>query len=142
VSFVWYQQTLLWRVLPGRQKMKTGYFIIVLALTVLLFMSGCNEPFSFGEKKMSIEKQVFGKADGRDVYLYTLTNANGLKADITNYGGIVTSLQVPDREGNLADIVSGYDSLTEYIENNPYFGALIGRVGNRICKGKFTLNGV
>ena len=122
--------------------MKTGYFIIVLALTVLLFMSGCNEPFSFGEKKMSIEKRVFGKADGRDVYLYTLTNANGLKADITNYGGIVTSLMVPDREGNLADIVSGYDSLAEYIENNPYFGALIGRCGNRIGKGKFTLNGV
>jgi len=91
---------------------------------------------------MSIEKRVFGKADGRDVYLYTLTNANGLKADITNYGGIVTSLMVPDREGNLADIVSGYDSLAEYIENNPYFGALIGRCGNRIGKGKFTLNGV
>ena len=91
---------------------------------------------------MSIEKQVFGKADSRDVYLYTLTNANGLKTDITNYGGIVTSLMVPDREGNLADIVSGYDSLTEYIENNPYFGALIGRCGNRIGKGKFTLNGV
>ena len=121
--------------------MRTGYFIILLALTVL-FMSGCNEPFSFGEKKMSIEKRAFGKADGRDVYLYTLTNANGLKADITNYGGIVTSLMVPDREGKLADIVSGYDSLAEYIENNPYFGALIGRCGNRIGKGKFTLNGV
>lgn len=122
--------------------MRTGHFIILSVLASLSFVSGCNEPFIFGEEKMGIEKQPFGKADGQDVYLYTLTNANGLKADITNYGGIVTSLMVADREGNLADIVSGYDSLDEYIENNPYFGALIGRVGNRICKGKFTLNGV
>jgi aldose 1-epimerase len=122
--------------------MRTGYLVILSVLTLLLFISGCNETFIFGEEKMSIEKRSFGKADGQEVYLYTLTNANGLKADITNYGGIVTSLIVPDRKGNLADIVSGYDTLDEYIENNPYFGALIGRVGNRICKGKFTLNGV
>jgi aldose 1-epimerase len=92
---------------------------------------------------MSIEKKTFGKTeDGKEVDLYTLTNDNGLIAQITNYGGIVTSLQVPDRDGNLGDIVSGYDSLEEYIKNNPYFGALIGRCGNRISKGKFTLNGV
>jgi len=92
---------------------------------------------------MSIEKKAFGKTeDGKEVDLYTLTNDNGLKAQITNYGGIVTSLQVPDRDGNLGDIVSGYDSLEEYIKNNPYFGALIGRCGNRISKGKFTLDGV
>ena len=92
---------------------------------------------------MSIEKKAFGKTeDGKEVDLYTLTNDNDLKAQITNYGGIVTSLQVPDRDGNLGDIVSGYDSLEEYIKNNPYFGALIGRCGNRISKGKFTLNGV
>jgi aldose 1-epimerase len=77
---------------------------------------------------MSIEKKAFGKTDdGKDVDLYTLTNDNDLKAQITNYGGIVTSLQVPDRDGNLGDIVSGYGSLEEYI---------------RISKGKFTLNGV
>ncbi|MHC4423888.1 MAG: aldose epimerase family protein, partial [Planctomycetota bacterium] len=92
---------------------------------------------------MNIKKQAFGKTeDGKDVDLYTLTNANGLKAEIMTYGGIVTTLQAPDRNGNLADIVLGYDTLDEYIKNNPYFGALVGRCGNRIGKGKFTLDGV
>lgn len=92
---------------------------------------------------MSIEKRDFGKTpDGENVDLYTLTNTNGLKAQIMTYGGIVTTLNVPDRDGHLGDIVSGYDTLDEYIKENPYFGALIGRCGNRIGKGKFTLNGV
>jgi len=92
---------------------------------------------------MDIKKQAFGKTeDGKDVDLYALTNANGLKAEIMTYGGIVRTLEVPDRNGNLGDIVLGYDSLDEYIENNPYFGALVGRCGNRIAKGKFTLDGV
>jgi aldose 1-epimerase len=92
---------------------------------------------------MSIEKQYFGKTpDGENVDLYTLTNTNGLKTQIMTYGGIVTTLHVPDRDGNLGDIVSGYDTLDEYIKDSPYFGALIGRCGNRIGRGKFTLNGV
>jgi aldose 1-epimerase len=95
------------------------------------------------EKKMSIEKQAFGKTtDGKNVDLYALTNTNGLKTEIMTYGGIVTSLHVPDRNGNLADIVLGCDSLDEYTRNNPYFGALIGRFGNRIAKGRFILDGV
>jgi len=122
--------------------MKTTYLTIVLAFAVLL-MFGCNESFGFGEKKMSIEKQAFGETpDGKDVDLYTLTNANGLKTQITNYGGIVTTLYVPDRDGKLDDIVLGYETLDEYIANSPYFGALVGRCGNRIGKGKFTLDGV
>jgi aldose 1-epimerase len=93
---------------------------------------------------MSIIKKAFGKTnDGKNVDLYTLTNTNGLKTEIMNYGGIVKTLYVPDRNGNLDDIVLGYDTLDEYIkDNSPYFGALIGRCGNRIAKGKFTLNGV
>jgi aldose 1-epimerase len=92
---------------------------------------------------MSIKKQAFGKTeDGKNVDLYTLTNSTGLNAKIMTYGGIVTSLQVPDRNGNFADIVLGCDSLDEYIKGSPYFGALIGRFGNRIAKGKFTLDGV
>ncbi|MHC4911970.1 MAG: aldose epimerase family protein [Planctomycetota bacterium] len=92
---------------------------------------------------MSIEKQDFGKTpDGESVDLYTLTNTNGLKTQIMTYGGIVTTLHVPDRDGNLGDIVLGYDTLDEYIKDNPYFGALIGRCGNRLGKGRFTLNGV
>jgi len=106
-------------------------------------MSGCKESTEYGGKKMNIKKEAFGKtADDKNVNLYTLTNANGLKAKITNYGAIVTSLQVPDRNGNLADIVLGYDTIDEYIKASPYFGAIVGRYGNRIAKGKFTLNGI
>ena len=91
---------------------------------------------------MDINKKPFGKTpEGKEVDLYTLTNANDLVVRIMTYGGIVTSLQVPDREGNFADIVLGYDSLEEYIKDNPYFGALVGRYGNRIGKGRFTLDG-
>ena len=94
---------------------------------------------------MGIEKAPFGTTpDGGQVDIYTLTNANGLTARIMTYGAIVVSLQVPDREGNLGDIVLGYDDLASYIENvnNPYFGAIVGRYGNRIAGGKFTLDGV
>ena len=73
--------------------------------------------------------------------LYTLTNTNGLQAEITNYGGIMTRLLVPDRTGRLADVVLGYNTLAAYVKDTPYFGALIGRVGNRIAHGKFTLDG-
>ncbi len=122
--------------------MRAKYVPILLAV-IVLFVFGCDKLTKYGEKKMSIKKQAFGKtADGKDVDLYTLTNANGLKTEIMTYGGIVRILEVPDRDGNLGDIVLGYDSLDEYIENNPYFGALVGRCGNRIAKGKFTLDGV
>ena len=86
--------------------------------------------------------QPFGTtADGQPVIIYTLRNANGCEARIMNYGGIVISLQVPDKKGALGDVVLGYDSLGLYQTNNPYFGALIGRYGNRIANGKFTLDG-
>jgi len=90
-----------------------------------------------------VKTGFFGKTkDGRRVYLYTLTNANGLTATITNYGAIVTSLRVPDRNGKFADIVLGFDSLAPYLERHPYFGAIVGRYGNRIARGKFTLDGI
>jgi len=72
---------------------------------------------------------------------YVLKNANGMKMEVTNFGGRVVSLFVPDKNGKLGDIVLGYDSLEEYLTGNPYFGAMIGRYGNRIAKGKFSLNG-
>jgi len=122
--------------------MKTRHVPILSAIAVL-FVFSCNELAVCGEEKMSIKKQAFGKTkDGKNVDLYTLTNTNGLKAEIMTYGGIVISLQVPDRDGNFADIVLGCDSLDEYIKGTPYFGALIGRYGNRIAKGKFALDGV
>jgi aldose 1-epimerase len=122
--------------------MKTKYVKIV-PIVVALLMLGCNEFTMSGEKKMNIKKQTYGKTeDGKNVDLYTLTNAHGLKAEIINYGGIVTSLQVPDRDGKFADIVLGCDNLEDYAKKSPYFGALIGRYGNRIAKGRFTLDGV
>jgi len=84
----------------------------------------------------------FGRApDGTAVDLYRLTNRNGVVATITNYGGIVVSLLVPDREGKLGDVVLGYDTLAEYVAKSPYFGCLVGRYGNRIAKSEFKLDG-
>ena len=91
---------------------------------------------------MNVQEQSFGQTpDGQKVKLYTLTNSNGLKARITTYGAIVVSLEVPDRNGNLDDITLGYDDLSGYIKNNPYFGVIVGRYANRIAKGRFTLDG-
>jgi aldose 1-epimerase len=84
----------------------------------------------------------FGKLkDGREVKLYTLVNANGVKAEITNYGAIVVRLLVPDRAGKMDDVVLGYNKLDDYVAATPYFGAIVGRYGNRIAHGKFTLDG-
>ena len=83
----------------------------------------------------------FGKVDDTPVQLYTLTNKNGLVAKITNYGAILTELHVPDRNGTLADIVLGFETLDRYVTGNPYFGAIVGRVANRIRNAEFTLEG-
>jgi aldose 1-epimerase len=92
--------------------------------------------------KRMIEKTTFGKTpDGHTVDLYTLTNSHGVEVRVMNYGGIVVSLRVPDRAGKLDDVVLGYDNFAEYLDNKPYFGAIIGRFGNRIARGEFTLDG-
>jgi aldose 1-epimerase len=88
-----------------------------------------------------IAKKQFGTLpDGRDVELYVLTNHNGMRASITTFGGIVTSLTAPDRNGRFADVVLGFDDLDGYLVGHPYFGAIVGRYGNRIAKGRFTLD--
>ncbi|HVS12688.1 MAG TPA: aldose epimerase family protein [Thermoanaerobaculia bacterium] len=79
--------------------------------------------------------------DGRVARVYTLINAHGLEARITDYGGIVLSLLAPDRDGILGDVVLGYDDLAGYLEVTPYFGAIVGRYGNRIAGARFTLDG-
>lgn len=91
---------------------------------------------------MSIAQRVFGELDdGTPIDLYTLSNANGLAADIMTYGGILVSLRTPDRNGTLGDIVLGFEELEPYLRGHPYFGSLIGRYGNRIANGTFSLNG-
>ena len=90
---------------------------------------------------VSIEKKAFGKTkEGLNVDQYILKNRNGMEISAINYGGIITSLKTKDRDGNYQDIVLGFDNLSEYESESPYFGAIIGRYGNRIAKGKFTLN--
>ena len=116
--------------------------ILVMGLGFLILCLGSLTGCEKGLQKMNIEKQPFGKTtDGKAVDIYTLVNKNGSEIRITNYGGIIQSLKVPDRYGKLGDVVLGYDTVEEYIKNSPYFGALIGRYGNRIGKGKFELDG-
>lgn len=84
--------------------------------------------------------EPFGTADGKPVEVFTLTNHKGIKLRAMTYGAIVLSLETPDRDGKSADVVLGFKTLDEYIKDTPYFGAVVGRVGNRIAKGKFTLD--
>lgn len=121
--------------------MRNLKLIIFLTLCIALLFSliACSKKET---ATMKIEKQPFGKTeDGTTVDIYTLTNAHGVKVEITNYGGIVTSILVPDKNGKLGDVVLGYDNLEGYLKMNPYFGCIVGRYGNRIARGKFSLNG-
>lgn len=94
------------------------------------------------EKASVITKSEYGKMpDGTTVEQYVLKNANGVEMDVITYGGRITSLKVPNKNGEFENVVLGFDNLDDYLEDNPFFGALIGRFGNRIAKGKFSLNG-
>jgi len=91
--------------------------------------------------RATITATPWGTADGKPVTLYTLTNSRGLVLKVATYGGIITELDVPDRAGNLADVVLGFDRLEPYLKGSPYFGAIIGRVANRIQGAHFELAG-
>jgi aldose 1-epimerase len=107
------------------------YPVVAILMTAALAASGAT-----------LTKADFGKVGGAAVSIFTLTNRNGVEAKITNYGGIITSLKVPDSKGVLADVVLGFDTLDDYVtKNSPHFGATIGRYGNRIGKARFSLNG-
>src|SRR6267154_6235100 len=123
---------------PPMQNM-LNWTTLIAAIATAACLLGCA---SFTHSGGEISKQPFGATkEGTAVDLYTLRNSKGAEAKICNYGGIVVSLKVPDRNGHLDDVVLGYDTLADYIKDTPYFGALIGRYGNRIAKGKFTLDG-
>lgn len=90
----------------------------------------------------SVTQASFGQLpDGREVTQFALRNRHGMEVRLINYGGIVTHLWAPDRDGNLEDVVLGFDELAPYLQGSPYLGALVGRVGNRIAKGRFELDG-
>lgn len=117
----------------------------IAALTTLVAAAGlvaCTPGPEPKKEAPKVTKTSFGKtADGTEVSLYTLKNSNGMEAAITNYGGIVVSLKTPDKNGQLADIVLGFDSLDGYLKEHPYFGAIVGRYGNRIGGAKFSIAG-
>lgn len=119
---------------------------IVIVLLMAAALSACGG--GNGEPPApTVERSDFGVTpEGDSVDLYTLANGNGVTLEVTNYGGIITSLRVPDRTGNVEDVVLGFDSLSAYTGEayrsaNPYFGALIGRYGNRIAGGDFSIDG-
>ncbi len=127
----------------GRVTMRSYSEIFSLALILSLELVYAANVGMAREANARIQRQAFGKtADQKAIDIYTLTNAQGVEARIITYGGIVVTLKVPDGNGKLGDVALGYDSLEGYLKNNsPYFGAIIGRYGNRIARGRFSLNG-
>jgi len=100
-----------------------------------------SETESVTDSTVTVEEKDWGSLADKPVKLYTLTNANGVSAKITNFGGIIVSVMVPDQNGKMADVVLGFDTFEDYLNNNrPYFGAIIGRYANRIYKGQFTID--
>lgn len=133
--------------------------IYIIFIVVLLFTTNCSQKTSGTktnnsqanrktntsttlQKPMKITKEAFGKTqEGTPVDLFTLTNGNGITVKLTNYGGIITSIITPDKNGQPGDIVLGADKLDDYLKGHPFLGNIVGRFGNRIAKGKFNLNG-
>ena len=117
---------------------------LALTAVVALLLGGCTVASQSGSPGMTpdVASAPFGTlANGQATQLFTLKNAHGIEVQFTNYGGIITSLKIPDRAGRFADIVLGYDNLAAYVANSPYFGAIVGRYANRIARGHFTLDG-
>lgn len=117
---------------------------LVIAGSVAGLLVSCNQSArneKLSSTKPGITKTDWGEHDGAKVYLFTLVNNNGDTVTITNYGGTVTSFITPDKNGVTSSIIVGFDSLQPYLQKPPYFGALIGRYGNRIGNAKFALDG-
>src|SRR5207237_799475 len=113
-------------------------------LGILCLVGVTARPGARGEEKMkaSIDKQEFGKLpDGTAVDLYVLKNAHGMTAKVMTYGATLIELDVPDRDGKLDNVVLGFDDLKGYLAGHPFYGSTVGRVANRIAKGRFTLEG-
>lgn len=116
---------------------------IALTFATALALVGCQSSKENATTKSGLDPEKFITiVDGKNVALYTLVNKNGIEACITNYGGRVVSLMVPDKEGNFKDVVLGHDSIADYINIDGNFGALIGRYGNRINQGRFSIDGI
>ena len=112
------------------------------ALILALVMCSCSPAEREAAGMRSLVESEFGFLDGQSVKLFTLTNDSGAEVKIIEYGGIVVSLIVPDRDGNLGDVVLGFEELDSYIADTPYFGAITGRYANRIAGGRFEIDGI
>jgi aldose 1-epimerase len=110
----------------------------IVFFAFIVMISGCKPK---SEMPSLISEKIWGQEGDKVINLFTLTNKNGMEVKITNFGGIVTYIAVPDKNGKLENVVLGFDSLKSYQGTHPYFGSIVGRYGNRIAKGKFTLNG-
>src|SRR5438874_2681490 len=128
---------------PSVMNKRLQWFLILSTSLGIASLLGCaSVRSSKSAAKSHLSRQSFGKTqDGTPVDLFTLRNKQGTEVKISNYGGIVTSFKVADRNGKMGDVVLGYDNLDGYLTNSPYFGAIVGRYANRIAKGKFTLEG-
>ena len=109
---------------------------ITLYIICIVFLTSCST------KKTGFQKEEWGTVNGETAFLYTLTNKNGMTVKLTNYGGIITSVLAPDKNGVFEDVVLGFDNLQQYLDKNPCFGATIGRFANRIRNGQFEIGGV
>ena len=119
---------------------------IFLIIISFFFLGNCNNPKNNNKmksnNKVSLTKSFYGTTkDNINIDLYSFKNSNGMEVEIINYGGIITSLKVPDKKGEIKDVVLGYNKLEDYINDSSYFGSIVGRYGDRIAKGKFNLNG-
>ena len=115
---------------------------IILGISLLWLGCSSADVNSQPATLRSIETSDFGMLDDQPVQLFTLTNSSGASVGIIEYGGIVVSLNVHDRDGSLGDVVLGFETLEEYVADTPYFGAITGRYANRIAGGKFEIDGV
>jgi aldose 1-epimerase len=128
-------------------------FSTIAGAAAIAFACACNDGTgnknsetetkdSIVQSSQLIENRLVGKIDNKDVNLYTLTNKNGMSVRIMNYGGYITNIMAPDKNGEMGDVVLGFDSLPGYLQQgNPFMGCLVGRYANRIANGKFTLDG-
>jgi aldose 1-epimerase len=115
--------------------------LTLLGLPLIAFCTSSGAAFS-AQGALMIKNEAFGTTpDGKAVELYTLTNTQGMEVRVITYGGIIVSLKTPDKKGHFADIALGFDDLASYLSRSPFFGALVGRYGNRIGNAKFTLDG-
>jgi aldose 1-epimerase len=130
----------LWPVISGAQ-----FAVVFSALFLIIFLASADLVHGRSSKAAhgAVEEQPFGTTkEGKKITLYTLTNSHHMEVRAMNYGAIIVSLRVPDRKGQVADIVLGHDTLEGYFDNSPHLGGLVGRYANRIANGSFTLDGV